>query len=167
MYDHVRLYAKACAVLADHPALSLRQLARTLHVHPHTLAQIIREHTGTSFSAWRARHRLVAASGLLRSRPDLSIKEIAAATGFSSTSVFDRFVRRTCGCSPSHCRLAASSSLIPPAFSETHSAAPDLSEHPRTSPDGPGVNVLDRSSTNDRAQPVEGSGTLESCTASS
>ena len=97
MYDHVRLFARASAAIANDPALSLGQLAGALHIHPHTLAHIIGEHTGSSFSAWRGRHRLAAACQLLESRPDLSIKEIAAATGFNSTSVFDRFFRRSCG----------------------------------------------------------------------
>ena len=76
-----------------------------LRIHPHTVAQIVREQTGASFSAWRARCRLAQACTLLRTRPDLSIKEVAAAAGFSSTSVFDRFMRRTCGRSPSEYRL--------------------------------------------------------------
>jgi AraC-like DNA-binding protein len=147
MYDHVRLFTRVSGALASDLTLSLRQLARHLRIHPHTLAQVIREHTGTSFSAWRARHRLAAARGLLGSRPDLSIKEIAAAAGFSSTSVFDRCFRRAFGCPPSQCRLAQPSSFL--------------------SPDGSGVNLLDHSSTDDGAQRAPSSATLDSCTASS
>jgi AraC-like DNA-binding protein len=167
MYDHVRLFARAAAVLANDPSLSLRQLARHLRVHPHTLAHIIRERTGAGFSAWRARHRLVAARILFVSRPDLSIKEIAAATGFGSTAVFDRFIRRTCGCSPSQCRTEPpfSRSLSAPPTDDASSADPSARDCAR--PDGSGVNVLDRSSTDCSTQDHEVSGTLESCTASS
>jgi AraC-like DNA-binding protein len=164
MYDRDRLFARVSAALANDPGLSLRQLARAHHVHPHTLAQIIHERTGASFSAWRAHHRLLDARRLLSTRPDLSIKEIAAAAGFSSTAVFDRFIRRTCGCSPSQCRVNQSSPL-PPA--PTNFTCVDAAERAGERPNGSGVNLLDRSSTNDGTQRAKASGTLESCTASS
>ena len=115
MYDHARLFARLTAALGTDHGASLEQLARALRLHPHTVAQIVREQTGSSFSAWRARCRLAQACTLLRTRPDLSIKEVAAAAGFSSTSVFDRFMRRTCGRSPSEWRLVQP--LDPPALS--------------------------------------------------
>ena len=123
MYDHVRLFARVSAAIANDPALSLGQLARALQIHPHTLAHIIEEQTGGSFSAWRGRQRLAAACQLLESRPDLSIKEIAAATGFNSTSVFDRFFRRSCGSSPSQSRLGAASHGLPSASSPAPAGA--------------------------------------------
>ena len=169
MYDHVRLFARASAAIANDPALSLGQLAGALHVHPHTLAQIIGEHTGSSFSAWRGRHRLAAACQLLESRPDLSIKEIAAASGFNSTSVFDRFFRRSCGWSPSQCRLGASSHA--PLSASSIAAPVGASSEPSRcdcgNPHGSGVDLLDSSSTDNGARDGEGSGRLESCTASS
>jgi AraC-like DNA-binding protein len=168
MYDHVRLFARVSGAIAKDPSLSLGQLARALHIHPHTLAHIIGEHTGGSFSAWRGRHRLAAACQLLESRPDLSIKEIAAATGFNSTSVFDRFFRRSCGCSPSQCRLGASSRT---PLSASTAAPAGASSEPSTcecgDPHGSGVDLLDPSSTDNGARDGEGSGRLESCTASS
>jgi AraC-like DNA-binding protein len=164
MYDHDRLFARVSAALTSDPGLSLRQLARAHHVHSHTLAQIIHERTGASFSAWRAHRRLVDARRLLSTRPDLSIKEIAAAAGFSSTAVFDRFIRRTCGCSPSQCRVNESSPLLP---APTDCTCVDASARPCERPAGSGVNLLDRSSTNDGALHAKTSGTLESCTASS
>ena len=169
MYDHVRLFARVSAAIANDPALSLGQLAGALHIHPHTLAHIIGEHTGGSFSAWRGRHRLAAACQLLESRPDLSIKEIAAATGFNSTSVFDRFFRRSCGCSPSQSRLGASSHtpLSAPRLQHLPARPRNLQGGNCGNPHGSGVNLLDPSSTDNGARDGEESGRLESCTASS
>ena len=59
------------------------------------------------FMEWRAAHQAVVVCTLLRTRPDLSIKQIAVAAGFSSTSVLDHFLRRTCGFSPSVFRQGA------------------------------------------------------------
>ena len=135
--------------------------------HPSAYARASSGSTRGSFS-WRGRHRLAAACQLLESRPDLSIKEIAAATGFNSTSVFDRFFRRSCGCSPSQCRLAAptrtplSASTAGPA-----GASPEPSTCECGDPHGSGVDLLDPSSTDNGARDGEGSGRLESCTASS
>src|SRR5436190_19500121 len=104
MYDHARLFARLLQVSATDPSASLRVVSRRLGVHPHTLTQVVRERTGSSFSAWRAHRRVSESCRLLRTRPELSIKEIAAASGFSATSVFDRFLRRACGRAPSECR---------------------------------------------------------------
>jgi AraC-like DNA-binding protein len=165
MYDHVRLFARISAALTADPTLSLEQLAQQLRIHPHTLAHVIQEHTCTSFSGWRAARRLAAACALLQSRPDLSIKEIAAATGFSSTAVFDRFLKRACGRSPSQYRLATTPLLArlappdtPPAPASNHS-----SFHPLVS----NVNVLDQQSMEDGVRSDVADGTLDSCTASS
>ncbi|MEO7272377.1 MAG: helix-turn-helix domain-containing protein [Vicinamibacterales bacterium] len=104
MYDHARLFARLLQVSTTDPAASLRVVSRRLGVHPHTLTHLVREHTGASFSDWRAHRRVSGACRLLRTRPELSIKEVAAASGFSATSVFDRFLRRACGRTPSECR---------------------------------------------------------------
>ena len=142
MYDHARVFAQVAAALAGDPGASLRRLARALRIHPHTVAQVIREHTGTTFSDWRTRQRTTDACRLLRTRPDLSIKEVSAAAGFSSTSVFDRFLRRTCGRSPSECRRGAAS----PAAAGTGN---DRAAAACGQPPGSNVNVLDAPSTPD------------------
>jgi AraC-like DNA-binding protein len=145
MYDHRRLFARVCAAVDAAPGASLQRLALGLGVHPHTLAQVVRQRTGRTFSAWRADRQMVLSRTLLRSRPDLSIKEIAAAAGFSSTSVFDRFMRRACGRSPSECRRST-----------------DL---PRAA--GPNINTLDEESTHGQSHAGSGDATLVSSTASS
>jgi AraC-like DNA-binding protein len=158
MYDHARLFARVAAALALDPGASLRRLARGLRIHPHTVAQVIREHTGTTFSEWRTRQRVADACTLLRTHPDLSIKEVSAAAGFSSTSVFDRFLRRTCGRSPSECRLAAATSA-----SERGSVAPLACGRPA----GSNINELDGRSTDAGVRPDDDRRRLESTAASS
>lgn len=157
MYDHRRLFARISRILHDDPGASLAGVARMLRVHPHTAAHVVRDHTGLAFSAWRRQHRVTLALALLRTRPDMSIKEIAAASGFSSTSVFDRFVRRTSGCSPSQCRACAN---VPTEGSTLPSA-------PEPRPAGSIVNALAPRSTNDGAQPSPPDATLDSSTACS
>jgi AraC-like DNA-binding protein len=145
MYDHHWLFARVSAAVQTSPGASLHQVAAGLGVHPHTLAQVVRSRTGRTFSAWRAERQLAASVGLLRNRPDLTIKEIAAAAGFNSTSVFDRFMRRACGRSPSQYRSSA-----------------DL---PNTT--GPNINSLDHESTPPQSHVTPPDATLISSTASS
>jgi AraC-like DNA-binding protein len=163
MYDHARLFARMSAALVENPGASLATLSAALGIHPHTLASVIRRHTGTSFSVWRTRRRVAAACVLLRSRPELSIKEVASATGFSSTSVFDRFLRRTCGRSPSECRQASARS-------------PRIQSAPEQEPEGAAgclaplgavVNGLALRQTDRGAQPEPANAKLDSSTASS
>jgi len=158
MYDHVRLFARLLQVCASDPSASLRVMSRRLGVHPHTLAHVVRERTGASFSAWRAHRRVSESCRLLRTRPELSIKEIAAASGFSATSVFDRFLRRSCGRSPSECR----SSRLDASVSQTTCA--DRRDPIRRSRRAAGgkVNVLADASTIDGVHPSPPGATLES-----
>jgi AraC-like DNA-binding protein len=157
MYDHRRLFARISRILRDDPGASLRSVASALGVHPHTAAHVVRAHTGISFSAWRRQHRVTLALSLLRTRPDMSIKEIAAASGFGSTSVFDRFVRRTYGCSPSQCR------------EEFHAPAEGGSAlcAARPRPAGSIVNALAPQSTNGGARRSPRDATLDPSTACS
>ncbi len=158
MYDHRRLFARMSRIVRDDPGASLGGVARALSVHSHTAAHVVRAHTGLTFSAWRRQQRVTIALALLRTRPDMSIKEIAAASGFGSTSVFDRFIRRTYGCSPSQCRASGNA----PSEADGSFSAPG--PPPAT---GPAVNALAPQSTNGGAQPAPPDATLDSSTACS
>ena len=160
MYDHARLFARLLHVSTVDPAASLRVLSRRLGVHPHTLTLVVRERTGSSFSAWRAHRRISEACRLLRTRPELSVKEVAAAAGFSATSVFDRFLRRACGRSPSECRRTS-----PPAGTadpESACAGRQAPVQRAIAAGGANVNVFVGSSTIDRVDPPLTDATLES-----
>lgn len=145
MYDYTRLFLRITAALSRSPGASLRKIAGELRVHPHTIALVVRRRTGLTYSAWRTARQLEIATRLLASRADLSIKEIGAAAGFSSTSVFDRFIRRRCGRSPTEWRVFA----------------------PGARRAGPNVNVLDHPSTFPRSHDTDPDATLISSTASS
>jgi methylphosphotriester-DNA--protein-cysteine methyltransferase len=110
MYDHPGLYAQLSAAMDRQPGASLRTLAAGLRIHTHTAGAVIRRHSGMRFVEWRATRQATVACRLLRTRPELSVKEIAVAAGFSSTSVLDHFLRRTCGFSPSAFRQRGSTS---------------------------------------------------------
>jgi methylphosphotriester-DNA--protein-cysteine methyltransferase len=115
MYDHTGLYALMSAAMKRQPGASLRTLATGLGIHRHTAGAVIRRQSGMRFMEWRAAHQAAVVCTLLRTRPDLSIKEIAVAAGFSCTSVLDHFLRRTCGLSPSAFRQRRSAwSADPP-----------------------------------------------------
>jgi methylphosphotriester-DNA--protein-cysteine methyltransferase len=101
MYDHKGLYARMSAAMDRQPGASLATLANGLRIHRQTAGTVIRRHSGMRFVEWRAARQATVACTLLRTRPELSIKEIATAAGFSSTSVLDHFLRRRRGLAPS------------------------------------------------------------------
>ncbi len=126
MYDHKGLYELMSAAMKRQPGASLRTLATGLGIHRHTAGAVIRRQSGMRFMEWRAAHQAVVVCTLLRTRPDLSIKQIAVAAGFSSTSVLDHFLRRTCGFSPSAFRhgVSAWSAGTPQSTDSTASGLP-------------------------------------------
>lgn len=85
------------------PTLSLEVVARRVRWSKFHLSRSIAHLTGTRFRDHLAFARLAAAQEALREGV-LTIKEIAAACGFASTSSFDREFRRHCGCSPTQWR---------------------------------------------------------------
>jgi AraC-like DNA-binding protein len=159
MYDHARLFHRVDAAVQADSGASLRTLAHRLRVHPHTLAAVVRAQTGRTFSAWRDARRLERASVLLRTRADLSIKEIAAALGFNSTSVFDRFLKRVCGRSPSACRRHPDPR--PSADAEGASRVPVPAGHEAAAVSN--VNVIDTPSTLNQVHHCPANATLDSC----
>ena len=91
-------------------ALRCRTIAAELGVTPEHLCRAIKKESGATFRAHLHRVRLGnAARLLLRSR--LSIKEVAAASGFDRTSDLDRVFRKACAVSPGQYRLAGRRSL--------------------------------------------------------
>jgi transcriptional regulator GlxA family with amidase domain len=81
------------------PAVSLRSLARQIGISATHLSKLFKEETGKVFRTYLREARLNRATNLLR-RSDLSVKQVAAMTGYKSTSGFDRDFRETYGVSP-------------------------------------------------------------------
>lgn len=68
------------------------------------LSRLFNEGYGESFYQFVMRYRIAESKHLLRSRPDLSITDIADFSGFSSLSVFGRAFAQEMNCSPSQWR---------------------------------------------------------------
>jgi two-component system response regulator YesN len=79
--------------------LTLQHLARNVHVSPWHLARMIKRQTGQGFVAHLHQVRIAAACQRLE-QTALSVKEIAGAVGYDSSSQFDRRFKRQVGVTP-------------------------------------------------------------------
>jgi AraC-like DNA-binding protein len=80
-------------------ALSLQQVASSVHVSIFYFCKLFRKATGISFTEFLSRTRIEAAKNLLLN-PNLRITEIAFAVGFQSLTHFNRVFRNLVGESP-------------------------------------------------------------------
>jgi AraC family transcriptional regulator len=94
--------SRAREILHDDPAapVSLGSLARTVGVHPVTLARGFRRAYGCSVGEYLRRLRIVQAARRLEDS-DLPLAEIAMAAGFADQSHFSNVFKRQTGFSPS------------------------------------------------------------------
>lgn len=83
--------------------LGLNEVAAQVRLSPSHLSRLLREQTGKGFREHLNSLRLSTAETLLRN-PLLSVKEVAAASGFRSVSTFDRYFRRIHERTPSEWR---------------------------------------------------------------
>lgn len=88
------------------PALRLRDLARELAVSDCRLTQLLKDATGRSFLA-HVHARRVAHARVLLAESTLSIKEIAARVGYSTTTQLDRHFKKAVRRLPSEYRVGA------------------------------------------------------------
>lgn len=100
-----RLVTRARRLLqtAAPPVTSVQQLARTLEVSPAHLCRVFRSQTGASALQAITRQRLQRACTLLRD-PALRCKEVAAQTGYDTSSHFARAFRGLLGMTPAEYR---------------------------------------------------------------
>jgi YesN/AraC family two-component response regulator len=87
--------------------LSLRTVAKSVHISPNYLSEKFKEVTGVNFVDYIARTRTERASELLQNS-NLRISEIAFAVGFQSLSQFNRVFKKLSGRSPSAYRAVGS-----------------------------------------------------------
>ena len=92
------------AELAHHPSLS--GLARSVGVHPVTLARAFRQGFGCTVGEY-VRHLRIERAAHQLAGTELSLAEIALAAGFSDQSHFSNLFRHHVGISPSKFRQAA------------------------------------------------------------
>lgn len=100
-YDLAGLFERICTALSACPRAPLAALAEELRVERHTLERAVREVTGASLRALRAKTLVKVSGDLLRSQPQLSVKEVAARAGYPSARTFARAFKRASGVSPS------------------------------------------------------------------
>jgi AraC-like DNA-binding protein len=97
--DALALLAARC----HEPALRLEDIAAELRLSRCHLSRLISAETGQTYRRHLTELRIRLAITQLDNER-LSIKEVAAAVGYSSTASFDHEFRRRCRCSPSEWR---------------------------------------------------------------
>lgn len=98
-----RTVSHALALLAarcHEPELRLVAIATELRMSRCHLSRLISAETGQTYRRHLTEYRIRLAITQLDNER-MSIKEVAAAVGYSSTASFDHEFRRMCGCSPS------------------------------------------------------------------
>lgn len=79
--------------------LTLRELARQVHLHPNYLCALFRDYTGKTVFGLLAAIRVERAAELLRNQ-DISVSAVAAACGFESPGFFTRKFKEIMGVTP-------------------------------------------------------------------
>lgn len=103
-YHKQRLFEQIEIHLTAHPRISQAELERNLGVERHTIENLIKENTGVSFREHTQGLLLAQAIRLLRSEPNLSIKQISFMLGFAWPSDFSRFIKKRTGRTPTQIR---------------------------------------------------------------
>jgi AraC-like DNA-binding protein len=88
----------------------IRELARSVRVHPTHFARVCRQRLGQTFGELVHRHRVTKACDLLQ-QSSLSLAAVAIECGFFDQAHFTRVFRRFIGATPGQCRANTSSSL--------------------------------------------------------
>jgi AraC-like DNA-binding protein len=81
-------------------SLSLQTMSRMLGTTPHILSRIINEGLGTNFRGYLNAYRVKEAGLLLKKHPQMSVLEVALASGFNSKSSFNSIFSKSTGLTP-------------------------------------------------------------------
>jgi transcriptional regulator GlxA family with amidase domain len=106
MNPHVTLALRIIGERYGDPDVCLRSVATTLRISDEHLCRLLKRHTGTTFRRHLVRTRVMAARRLVETTT-LSMKEIAARTGFRDGSHFDHVFRAAFGNCPRSFRVRA------------------------------------------------------------
>ena len=87
--------------------LSLADMARMHSVSPEHLSRSFKKETGLGFTEYLSLRRLRSAEIMLKSRPELTVSEIAVLCGFNDSNYFSDRFKRYFGVSPSAMRKSA------------------------------------------------------------
>ena len=106
-YDLPGLFSLVCHHLTSCPGMSLTMLSVRINVERHTIERTIKSASGITFRQLRSHLMLEKAKILMRTRPDLNIKQIAFELNYGSHRAFSRFIKENARCSPSEFRQKA------------------------------------------------------------
>ncbi len=106
-YMHRKLFSQIAERLSISPGSRAQKLAVELGIDRHTLLNIVRQETRSSFRSYQIRKRVEAATSLLLQEGALSEKQIAAMVGYQSPDAFSRFIKKETGKTPSEIRKTA------------------------------------------------------------
>jgi AraC-like DNA-binding protein len=106
-YDLSRLFNLLCQHLNSSPGMSLTTLSLHIRIERHTIERTIKSVSRMTFRQLRNHLMLERAKVLMRTRPDLNIKEIAFELNYGSHRAFSRFIKESACCSPSELRQRA------------------------------------------------------------
>jgi two-component system response regulator YesN len=85
-------------------AVTLERVAQLVGISPWYLSRIVRRHTGVTFKAHVQRRRVAHACDLL-TNSSKSVKEVAAAAGFTDATHLNRHLRKLIGSSARSIRI--------------------------------------------------------------
>ena len=104
--EYIRKFNTLLNYIEEHfkEELDLDALAESIGFSKYHFLRLFKQYTGTTLGEYMAVYRLKAAEKLL-CNPNLSIAEVAANSGFSSISTFNRLFKQYKKCSPSEYRL--------------------------------------------------------------
>jgi transcriptional regulator GlxA family with amidase domain len=111
-YNHRLLFNRITQTLQDKPCRSLPELARELQVSRRTIQNSVKKITGKKFRDLRDEVLLGKVKSLLRSAPNMLIKELCFKAGYRSPPAFARAVRRACRMPPRELRSRVAGKLL-------------------------------------------------------
>ena len=84
--------------------LTLRSLGVLFHVNPIYLGQLLKKKTGILFNAYLNRLRIEKAKELIRTDPDLRLKDLAYSMGYTDSHYFTKVFKQLAGAAPTEYR---------------------------------------------------------------
>ena len=86
------------------PGITIEQVARDMGTNRNYLSRYLTEVCQVSFYEWVAQMRIEEAQSLMRTKPSLSIEQIASRVGFTSPSTFSSTFKKIVGIAPNKWR---------------------------------------------------------------
>ena len=97
------LYDYAVQYIVEHYAhpLSMQSVCDEIGISQTYLSRLFRKYSDTTFNAYLTRCRMEAAKQLLRDKPDLLLRDVAACVGYEDSSYFTKVFHQYTGLTPS------------------------------------------------------------------